>query len=641
MSNITREPSRNLAAAFIALGLLLIATIGGAAIQAAAADPSVVSPNGKVEFRLFGAPEQLSYEITLDGEPVIEPSELAMQVDGTDLSRSVEIGEIESYSVDERYDWNGVHSEAVDHCRGIKIPLTHVDSGAAYTLEVRAYDDGVAYRHVIPGDGERTPDEVSQFKLPAGSTVWYHDFHMHYETAHDRNDISNVPVGAWAGPPVTAKLPDGAGYASITEGALVNYAGMGLQADGQRGFVIRLGHAQPVHYPFELRYGKEEAERLKSPATVTGEITTPWRVVMVGRDLNALVNCGIVNHVAAPPDPAIFPEGVHTEWLKPGRCVWRYLDGGDSSIEGQQDFSRWAGELGFEYNLLEGYWRRWSPQELRDFVEYSRQQGVGVWVWLHSRELHTPEDRERMFTRCQDAGVVGVKIDFLDHEAKEVIDLYHALLRDAARHKLMVDFHGANKPAGESRTWPNEMTREAVLGMESSRFRDRARHDTTLPFTRYLAGHADYTAVHFGDRRRDTTWAHQIATAAVFTSPLLVYAAHPQHLLENPAVEIIKSIPSTWDETIALPQCVIGKLAAFARRKGDVWFLAVLNGEEPQTIEVPLKFLADGEHQAMLVRDGNDGPASVVVEQSTVRDGDSMTIDLASGGGFVGRFDPR
>ena len=180
-----------------------------------------------------------------------------------------------------------------------------------------------------------------------------------------------------------------------------------------------------------------------------------------------------------------------------------------------KDFSRWAAELGFEYNLIEGFWQRWSEEDLRSLVDYSRDQKVGIWLWKDSRALRTPEAREKFFGLCQNVGVAGVKIDFLDHEAKDVIDLYQVLLKEAAQHQLMVNFHGANKPTGESRTWPNEMTREGIRGLESRQIEFRSRHNATLPFTRYLAGHADYTPVVFGSRRGDTTAAHQIATAAI------------------------------------------------------------------------------------------------------------------------------
>ena len=233
-----------------------------------------------------------------------------------------------------------------------------------------------------------------------------------------------------------------------------------------------------------------------------------------------------------------------------------------------------------------------------------------------------------------------MKIDFFDHEAKEVIDLYQAILRDTAEFNLLVDFHGANKPAGESRTWPNELTREGVYGLEH-RAQTWARHNTTIPFTRYLAGHGDYTPVVFGDRRRETSWPHQIATAAIFTSPLLVYGANPKSLLENPAVDLIKSLPSTWDETIVLPGSAIGEVAAFARRKGDAWFIAVLNGLESRTLRVDLKFLAPGSYSSMLVRDDPDNAAAERIERPALTRLGSLTINLRAGGGFIGRLTPR
>ena len=523
----------------------------------------------------------------------------------------------------------------------MRISLLHAASGTQYTLDVRAYDDGVAFRHFVPGSGKRVPDEAHEFALPQGSTLWRHGFRGHYEGVHKRSGIAGLDDGEWCAMPLTIRLLEPTVYAAITEGALVGYSGLGLQATGKRTLTARPAHDHPVSYPFELRFGKAEGRRLAEPAAIEGDIVTPWRIVMIGGSLDGLMNCDIIHSVSPPPDQELFPEGLNTAWLKPGRAVWKYLDGGESTLEGMQEFSRLAGELGFEYNLIEGFWRDWPASDLRELVEYSRERGVGVLVWYHSGRLHTPEERREFFTRCNEAGVAGVKIDFLDHEAKEIVDLYQTLLREAAEHRLIVNFHGANKPAGESRTWPNEMTREAIFGLEMRRVDSRARHDATLPFTRYLAGHADYTAVHFGDRRGDTTWAHQIASAAVFTSPLLVYGAHPQRLLENPAVEMIKSIPSVWDETIALPQSEIGGLAVFARRRGEIWFLAILNGPTPQAIDLSLTFLADGNYSASLVRDGNEGPTSLDVETATATAGDTLRIRLDAGGGFIGRFDPK
>jgi alpha-glucosidase len=372
---------------------------------------------------------------------------------------------------------------------------------------------------------------------------------------------------------------------------------------------------------------------------ISGTITTPWRVILIGKDLNSLVTSDVLHNLCPPPDPRIFPQGFATDWLRPGRAVWKYLDGGgQSNLETMKDFSKWAGELGFEHNVIEGFWRRFPAEDLRGLVDYARERKVGTWLWHHTNALRTPEARKEFWDQCNKAGAVGVKLDFLDHEAREVVDLYETLLREAAEHKLMVNFHGANKPTGESRTWPNEMTREAVRGMEASRLKERASHNTILPFTRFLAGHADYTPVHFGDRRGDTTAAHQIATAAIFDSSLLTYGAHPEKLLKHPAVEMIKSIPATWDETRVLPPSEIGQCAIFARRAGQTWFLAIINGPQARKVEVPLSFLARGEHVALVVSDDKADPAAVNVQQVKLRSGDAIEIDLPGGGGYLARF---
>jgi alpha-glucosidase len=599
----------------------------------------VVSPDGQVQFKLLGHDQsRLSYQIAFKNKPVIEPSPMGIIIDGVDLGQGAEAGKVDAYQAKEKYPWRGVHSEAVNHCHGARISLRHVKSKISFTVEVRAFNDGVAFRYLVPGDGQqRVPDEATVFTLPPGSTVWYHDFEGHYEGIHARKEIAEVKSGEWAAPPLSVKLPNGAGYAAITEAALINYSGMGLEADGRRGFSARLGHAQPVSYPFRLRYAAE-IERLAQPAALTGTITTPWRVIMVGADLNTLVNCDIIHNVSPPPDKKLFPAGINTDWVKPGRAVWKYLDGGENTLEEMKEFSRLAGELGFEYQVVEGFWQRWSESQMRELVDYSRQRKVGILFWKHSRDLRTAESRQQFFKLCRDLGVVGAKIDFFDHEAKEIIDLYQTLLREAAEYRVMVNFHGANKPAGEARTWPNEMTREGIRGLEYRRMETRAGHDATLPFTRMLAGHADYTPVHFGERRRETSWAHQIASAAIFTSPILIYGAHPKNMLANPAVEMIKSIPSVWDETLALPVSEIGELAAFARRHGSTWFLAMLNGLTARAVKIPLAFLATGNYRALLVRDQQEDAAAVKIENFTVSRRDSLTIELRAGGGFVGRF---
>ena len=609
----------------------------------AANDVNLASPDSRVQFRLsLDGKGSLQYSVTFREKPVIETSALGISVDGVKLGEGVEIGKAEPYKVNETYPWNGVKSTAVDNCNGVKIAITHRQSRTAYTLEVRAYNDGIAFRHVVPGGGTRVPDEATAFRLPGASVLWWHNLEESYEALYQRKTLglrtgwpATLPAGAWLAPPVTLMLPEGSGYVSITEGGLRNYSGMVLQGDGAGGLYTRLGHAAPASWQFLAYRPQFSAERFAKPAAITGTIATPWRVVMMGADLNALVNCDIVNNVSAPPDPKLFPDGLKTAWIKPGRSVWAFRDGGERTVEGQKEFADLANRLGFEYNVIEGYWSRWPESRLKELADYSRQRGVGLIVWKHSGELTDEKSVRALFDICRRNGVAGVKIDFFDHEHKEVVDQYEMILKLAAEYHLIVDFHGANKPTGLERTYPNELGVEAVYGMEKE---PTARQDVTLPFTRMLAGLVDYTPTNFNPTwMADTTWAHQVANAVILQAPLLVYVAHPANILANPTADVVKSIPSVWDETVALPISEIGEVAAFARRKGDTWFLAVTNGPVARVVRVDLSFLGTGTYVATLIRDTGEASA-VKIEHLTLEGSDPLYIDLRSGGGFVGRF---
>ena len=604
-----------------------------------AADSIVAkSPDGQIRFKLFRQQNQMSYAVTFRDIQVIHPSSLKLTINDASITDAARIGKMDSYKMNDTYPLYGVHAKGVNHCNGMRVTLLQQD--VTSTLDIRVFDDGVAFRFIVPGaaGASRVPDETTAFNLPAGSELWYHDLEMHYEGVYVKKEIDSLMPGEWVAPPATFKLPNGV-YAAITEADLKNYAGMALQAHGNNQLVMRLAHSQPTSYPYRLRYSPEDTLRLRQPAAVEGAITTPWRVVLIGGDLNTMVNNDMVHNLCPPPDKTLFAGGLHTNWVKPGRAVWKYLDGGGKGTpEVMKHFTAAAASLGFEHNILEGFWSQWTDEQLKDLVNYSKQKNVGIWLWKHSKSLRTPAARDSFFTRCRDAGITGVKIDFFDSEAKEVIDLYNAILKETARYHLLVDFHGANKPTGQSRTYPNELVSEAVKGMESSKLADRATHETTLPFTSFLAGGAEYTVVHFGERRKNTTWAHQVASAAILSAPLLTYAANPDTLLKNPAVKVIRDIPSTWDETIVLPPSEIGKIAVFARRKGRSWFLAVMNGVQPKQLHIPLLFLGKSNYRGIMVKDNAADPASLQVGEATMHAADYIDLDLVAGGGFIAEF---
>jgi alpha-glucosidase len=644
-------------APLILMALVCASMCGPLAASSNAAPINVTSPDGSVECQITSGDHGLEYSINFHQQPVIEKSPITVSLDGAKITDRVELGEPTRYEINETYPYRGVHSQAVNHCLGAKIPVKSTTGGTSFTLEVRVFNDGAAFRYSIPGDPQtsRVPDEDTTFQLPPGCVIWSHDLEGHYEGVHRKQELAEFAADKWAAPPMTIKLPGGAGYAAITEAALANYPGMALRADGHGGFHALLGDKHPASYPFRLRY-KDDVDRMAIPAKIAGPIASPWRVVLVGANLNALVNSDVISNLCPPPDPALFPKGIATDWVKPGRAVWKYLDGGvttstdskDDSTQGkkqdsdpiaeQKEFCRLAAELGFEYNVIEGFWRRWTDEQIKDLVDYGRQRGVGLIVWVGSKDMRDPQKRKETLDRCQRLGIAGLKVDFFDHEAKEIIDIYQALLKEGAEHHLLMDFHGSNKPTGEPRTWPNEIVREAIKGMEARKMDSRAVHDATLPFTRFLAGHGEYTPVLFGERRGDTTWAHQVADAVVFTAPLLTYGCNPKTMLESPCAEMFKSIPAVWDETIVLPQSEIGECAAFARRNGNTWFLAVVNGPSAKSLEVPLAFLGDGPYKALIVRGQPDKSDAMNIENVGAQRSDKLPIDMPHGGGFVARF---
>jgi len=605
----------------------------------------IKSPDGHLSFQLSPGDKDLLFTILSGNIPVINPSPLRFSLDGKPVTGNSRLSGIRRYTIREKYPWLGVHATAVNECNGAELRMT--GEGIAYSIDIRVFDNGAAFRIIVPGadSAARIPDESTVFTLPGNATIWYHDLNGHYEGVHVKKEVEQVRAEEWAAPPVTLKLPQGI-YVAVTEAALQGYCGMALQADGKSGLVLRMAHRQPPSHPYVLRYSAEDVARLSQPAVVRGTITTPWRVVMVGKDLNTMVNSDILHDLCPPPDPSLFPQGIHTDWIRPGRAVWKYLDGGgDGTPETMKKFTDQAAALGFEYNILEGFWTKWTDAQLKDLVDYSRQKNVGIWIWQHSRSLRDPVARQAFFQHCHDLGITGIKIDFFDHEAKEVIDLYDAILKETAVLHLLVDFHGSNKPTGLSRTWPNEMTREAVKGMESSKLTDRATHETTIPFTRLLAGPAEYTVLLFGDRRMNTSWTHQVASAVILGGePMLTYAANPANILSSPAADLIKQIPAQWDETIVLPGSEIGEMAAFARRKGKDWFVAVMNGNAPKKIKIRLDFLKVGDSpgaagtaaaKAVIVKDSPGNPASLKMENASFTASSTIDLDLEAGGGYL------
>jgi alpha-glucosidase len=606
----------------------------------AAKDIILASPNGSIQLKLFSDKGRLSYSVSFQNKAVIETSPLVLIVDKVDISYDPKQGKTENFSINETIPLRGNKSKGINVCNGLRISYTQKKSSVKYSLEIRAYNNGIAFRFIVPGDEKksRLVDELTAFNIPEGCRVWYQGNEDHYEGIYNVKDVSEIHAGEWANVPLTFRT-NLFKYISITESALINYSGMALKCDGHRGFVIKLAHNQPLSSQYKLHYAEDDGSKLLVPASIPGTITTPWRIVMMGDDLNSLVNADLVQILAPNPDSTLFPRGFKTSWIKPGRAAWKSLDGGgDNTVKSHKKFIEATSRLGLEYDVLESWWSKWNEKDLKDIIKYAGQQHVGLWVWKSAKELKDVQSRKTFLKRCHDLGIVGIKVDFLDNESKRVIDLYYDILRDAAENRLLVCFHGCNKPAGESRSWPNELSRAAVKGMDDVNIVNRASHDVIVPFTRFLAGEMDYEPMLFSDKRGNTSWAHQLAAAVVYNSSLLTFSANPSSIIANPCVDIIKSIPTSWDETRVLDDSEIGDLAIFARRSGNTWFLAIMNGPKKRTIKVPLIFLEMLNYSVVLIGDDLKKSAEVKIENTVLKKSNSIEIDLLPGGGFLGRF---
>jgi alpha-glucosidase len=284
---------------------------------------------------------------------------------------------------------------------------------------------------------------------------------------------------------------------------------------------------------------------------------------------------------------------------------------------------------------------------------FAAEKGVKLWLWVHWSDL----DRrlEDAFALYESWGIVGVKVDYMQRDDQAMVQWYERVVRTAANHRLMVDFHGAYKGTGEQRTWPNLMTREGVLGNEWNKWSREAtpEHNVTIPFTRMLTGPMDYTPLGFLNRTAadfvptsptqvQTTRTHQLAMLIVYESPIICICDLPEHYKGQPGFDFVPGLPTTWDESKVVSG-EIGEHVAMARKSGRSWYLGVMNGAGKRTVKVPLDFLGGGTYSMKLIADAPDAASNAErVAESTqeVRSDESFKFTLTAGGGAVARFDP-
>lgn len=463
-----------------------------------------------------------------------------------------------------------------------ELPVVYMFSSAKspVMLEVALLDNAVAFRYTSDlGKGLLLKSEASSFSLPKNSKVFYFERKNFWKLksyagtwesckVEDLSGISGSnPV---QGLPLVLQLSDNR-YAVATEVNLQNYSGLRWDAGP----------------PFFVKANFTEG---KDGFLLTKALCTPWRVMFIADNLNELVNQTVVRQLSPTPDKELFAE---TDYVVPGKSVWRWFSRGTGNPDEERQFVDYAHQLGFTYSIVDEGYTKWEGdywQHLSELADYARKKDVKLILWNHSNTISDPADdylqMRTWLDKVKTAGMAGVKVDFMNSESKIFIDFDIKLLQECAKRQLVVNFHGCQQPAGEAYTYPNEITREGIRGMELNKMSEGpvpSYHNVLLPFTRLVVGHGDYTPLSFVNPG-NTTFAHQLATLVAFNSPMQVIAEDPFVLMHEPSVtpalDFIKAVPTVWDETIVLPQTEMGKTAVVARRSRNDWFIYALNGTD-------------------------------------------------------------
>ena len=539
------------------------------------------------------------------------------------------------------------------HCRNIANEQTLTFRNAAVAklqLILRAYPDGVAFRYRFPQTSEqprRVMQEATGFALPTDARCWVmpYDAATKYTPAYEVYYEKDIPAGTtspskfgWALPLLFA-LQGGKHWALIAEADLEHYFGVRLDSEAPNA-IYHIRMPDP---------GDGNGTGALQPVSVL-PWHTPWRVVIVG-DLRTVVGSTLVTDVARP---AVAKD---TSWIKPGRVSWGWWSDQDSPQNGEtlKTFVDLAAEMGWEYTLVDANFDIMDNGNIHDVLRHAKAKNVGVLLWYNSGGEHnivTERPRGMMdqrdvrryeFERLRKWGVKGVKVDFFQSDKQNVIELYQAILADAADYQIMVNFHGCTIPRGWSRTYPNLMSMEAVRGEEcyifDRNYPERAPwYNTVLVFTRNVIGPMDYTPVAFSDNNNPhrTTNAHELALSVVFESGWVHFADSAKSYRSLPAEvkAFLRDVPAAWDDT-RLVEGFPGKYAVVARKKGDVWYIGGINGEgSARKLNLDLAFAGDGALNVRWIADGKD-PRSFQPGETKLTAGAKLNVEMLPFGGFV------
>jgi hypothetical protein len=654
---------------------------------------SVVSPDQTIRVDLTLEPVKtdgrLQYRVTRGKDLAVDWSPLGLRYGETDFGAGMRVvsAKTEPYADDYRLIEGKATAIAV---RANRLVLDMKGAnGASMRIVFHAQNDGVGFRYEIPQQAAlpasaKVTEEHTGFRIPHGARAWLQRQTLpgSYEGGF-ASGAAGVDAQAFPrprGPGWTRDKPalNAFMFPMLFAPPAASPLFVLLTESGRSGDYAAMRVGGTVHdglYTLEFPTDEEpaRAEYRDGPGrypVVTLPFKSPWRALAIG-NLNAIVQTTLVTDLADPLD-AMFAGSMPT-WVKPGVATWdwyyyRRARGTEprgpatGDVARQKRYVDAAAAFGWNYVLVDAGWPNWKGadpyDQLRELTRYADERGIGIEVWYHSHRTDNPpslrgsgnvRDREARlaeFALLADIGVQAIKVDFWDSDHQVFLARRLEMLADAAKYHLMVNFHGDTLPTGWERRFPNYLTSEAVYGAEAL---PTALHDVRLTFTRNVVGPMDFTPVAFRDMLdvRDISFAHSLAEAVAFCSGIQHFgdaadredAGYRAVFSRYPAVfDLLRGIPVTWDET----RLVSGDLDShivIARRKGDVWYVAALNGEE-QTRAVsfrPADLGLSGNVQLVLARDGTDRGDNFNIDERTLDAATPIAVDMRYMGGFLAR----
>ncbi len=631
-------------------------------IYANAKTYTLTSPDGKIEVKVETG-TLVTYAVTMDGETVISPSAISMELDnGLKIGEQAKVRKVRRKNVDEML--TPIVARKYKHVRDRYNEMILQFKGR-YSLTFRAYDDGVAWRWATGLKGTViVANEQAVFNFPEDHYIWFPEeesMHSHQEREYKYIHLSAITPSRFCSTGTLVDLGKGK-KVYISEADLHDYPGMFLMGIKENPYGLKGKFAA---YPLETEQTNDRnvivTKYAPYLAKTSGNRTFPWRVVIITREDKDLVQTEMIWKLARPL------ELKDVSWIKPGKVAWDWWNalnvyGVDFKSGVNTDtykyFIDFAHDYGLEYIILDEGWYELDDVlkirknvDLPEILRHAKEKNVGVILWVTWKALD--DQLDKALEQFEQWGVKGIKVDFMQRDDQWMVDYYWRIARKAAEHHLLVDYHGAYKPTGLRRAYPNVITREGVAGLEQDKWGEKANpeHDVTLPFIRMVAGPMDYTPgamINATKKNFRPVWdkpmsqgtrCHQLAMYVIYESPLQMLADSPSNYMkEIDAMDFLTPVPTVWDTTLVL-DAKVSDYILMARKTGNKWYLGAMTDWDARNLKVDFGFLPDDNYTLEIWQDGinADRYASDYKRiTKAVSKNTKLDIHLAPGGGWVG-----